>query len=146
MFIFAGVFAQSRIGKGTVYGPFKGMIIHPHHLNDTNNKICWEVFREGKLSHYVSGIGHYGNWMKLVNCARFRNEQNLRVMQKDMDVYYEVIEDINAGEELLIWYAENYNTYVGIPIALKNVKGNTTTIEKISQDRTTLTDITGKKI
>ena len=41
----------------------------------------WQIFKEGKLSHFVDGRGNAGNWMAYVNCARYAAEQNLVAIQ-----------------------------------------------------------------
>ena len=57
--------------------------------------------------------------MKLVNCARYGKEQNLGVVQKNSQIFYEVLEDIPPGTELLVWYGDTYADYMGLPLAIK---------------------------
>ena len=40
-----------------------------------------KVFESGQLKHFVDGSSAFGNWMKLVNCARHADEQNLATTQ-----------------------------------------------------------------
>ena len=42
---------------------------------------CLQIFRDGKLNHFVDGSGSHGNWMAKVKCARFAHEQNLAAVQ-----------------------------------------------------------------
>lgn len=78
------------------------------------------------VSSYIDGSDpRYGNWMSLIQCARSRNEQNLKLTQQVTDrgvqLYYVAIEDIDYGQELLVWYdTEQVRLYFGLPIALKN--------------------------
>ena len=50
----------------------------------------FQIFKEGKLSHFIDGRGATGNWMSYVNCARHGSEQNLTVVQDGTQIYYEV--------------------------------------------------------
>ena len=52
--------------------------------------IAFQIFKEGKLSHFIDGRGATGNWMSYVNCARHGSEQNLTVVQDGTQIYYEV--------------------------------------------------------
>lgn len=56
--------------------------------------------------------------MKLVNNARYSSEQNLALVQNRLDLYYEVIEDIKPGQELLVWYGDEYVKYMELPMSL----------------------------
>ena len=67
--------------------------------------------------------GVSSNWMKYINSARFAQEQNLVVLQRQNGIYYECCNDIPIGTELLVWYGDSYMQFMGIPIAKKT--GNT---------------------
>jgi hypothetical protein len=62
----------------------------------------WEIFVDGRLSHFVDGKmkdknnqNHDPNyWMTYINCARFAQEQNLIAVQSQGEIYYEVCKDI----------------------------------------------------
>lgn len=96
--------------------------------------------------HYVSAAGCHDNWMKFVNCARYTKEQNMCVIQKGLEIYYETSEEIKVDQELLTWYGEGYTKYMEIPISMKtDEKENsvaTTTGEDVNE-RKFLIDITG---
>jgi len=71
--------------------------------------------------------------MNFIQCARSKQEQNLKARQHDDYLYFEATRDIVAGEELLVWYDEfQYNMYMGIPIGYKKrtVDGRTHNIRK----------------
>lgn len=57
--------------------------------------------------------------MTYVKCARTRFEQNLVVKQRDGQIFYEVCDVIEPNKELLVWYGEDYELYLGIPTGLK---------------------------
>ncbi|KAK3587274.1 hypothetical protein CHS0354_034419 [Potamilus streckersoni] len=80
----------------------------------------FQIFKDGKLSHFVDGRGTTGNWMSYINNARHIAEQNLTVIQEDNQIFYEVCRDIQCGTELLVWYGDMYLQFMGIPITLKH--------------------------
>lgn len=79
-----------------------------------------QVFENGRLSHFVDGRGGSGNWMSLVKCARFPEEQNLIAVQVQNQIFYEACKEIRPGQELLVWYGDCYMQFLGIPLTLKD--------------------------
>ncbi|KAK3728972.1 hypothetical protein QZH41_000473 [Actinostola sp. cb2023] len=43
-------------------------------------------------------------------------EQNASAFQFQGRIYYRVLRDICAGEEILVWYDDSYPMYMGVPI------------------------------
>lgn len=78
------------------------------------------MFENGRLSHFVDGRGGSGNWMSLVKCARFPDEQNLIAVQVQGQIFYEACKEIGPGQELLVWYGDCYMQFLGIPLTLKD--------------------------
>lgn len=78
------------------------------------------MFENGRLSHFVDGRGGSGNWMSLVKCARFPEEQNLVAVQVQGQIFYEACKEITPGQELLVWYGDCYIQFLGIPLTLKD--------------------------
>ncbi|KAM4026780.1 PR domain zinc finger protein 14 [Anomaloglossus baeobatrachus] len=116
----SGVFSTNVIPKGVKYGPFQGRVVNTSEIKTyDDNSVMWEIFEEGRLSHFIDGKGPCGNWMALVNCARFQQEQNLIAIQCESDIYYETCEDIAPRQELLVWYGDCYELYNGIPVSLR---------------------------
>eukprot|EP00106_Octopus_bimaculoides_P010424 XP_014777866.1 PREDICTED: PR domain zinc finger protein 14-like [Octopus bimaculoides] len=118
-----GIFCTNTvISKGTRFGPFKGRIVNTSEIKThDDNSFMWEVFQDGKLSHFIDGRGTSGNWMTYVNCARYAQEQNLIAIQVDREIYYEACKDIPQGTELLVWYGDCYLQFMGVPVALKEM-------------------------
>ncbi|KAL4225954.1 PR domain zinc finger protein 14 [Mactra antiquata] len=118
-----GVFCNKTIfAKGTRFGPFKGRVINTTEIKtNDDNSVMWEIFQDGKLSHFIDGRRNAGNWMAFVNCARYAQEQNLIALQIEGDVYYEVCKDIPKEAELLVWYGDCYLQFMGVPMTLKDV-------------------------
>ncbi|TNM96268.1 hypothetical protein fugu_015929 [Takifugu bimaculatus] len=119
-----GVFADARsVHKGTRFGPFQGKLVNTSEIKTyDDNTLMWEVFENGKLSHFVDGRGGLGNWMSLVKCARFPDEQNLIAVQVEGQIFYEACKDIQPGQELLVWYGDCYMQFLGIPLTLKEAR------------------------
>ncbi|KAK3085079.1 hypothetical protein FSP39_023909 [Pinctada imbricata] len=117
-----GVFCKKDvIIKGTKYGPFKGKIVNTSEIKSfDDNTFMWEIFKNGKLSHFIDGRGATGNWMSYVNCARHQAEQNLVVEQEGESIYYRTDRDIPVGAELLVWYGEAYTQVMGIPVTVRD--------------------------
>ncbi|XP_041670552.1 PR domain zinc finger protein 14 [Cheilinus undulatus] len=117
-----GVFTdKSSIPKGTRFGPFQGKLVNTSEIKTyDDNTLMWEVFENGKLSHFVDGRGGSGNWMSLVKCARFPDEQNLIAVQVQGQIFYEACKEIRPGQELLVWYGDCYMQFLGIPLTLKD--------------------------
>ena len=68
---------------------------------------------------FIDGTSDPKNWMKAINCARYKKEQNLIVLQVEEQIYYETMRDITPGEELLVWYGNDYERYMDLPIGYK---------------------------
>uniref|UniRef100_A0A3Q3D983 PR domain containing 14 n=1 Tax=Hippocampus comes TaxID=109280 RepID=A0A3Q3D983_HIPCM len=117
-----GVFtdAKSNVPKGTRFGPFLGKLVNTSEMKTyDDNTLMWEVFENGRLSHFVDGRGGSGNWMSLVKCARFADEQNLAAIQVKGQIFYEACKEIRGEQELLVWYGDGYVQFLGIPLALR---------------------------
>lgn len=55
------------------------------------------------------------SWMRFINCARYEEEQNLVAFQFQKNIYYRSIQHIYPGNELLVWYGDEYAMDLGIP-------------------------------
>ncbi|XP_029443053.1 PR domain zinc finger protein 14 [Rhinatrema bivittatum] len=116
----SGVFCTNIIPKGVIFGPFGGRVVNTSEIKTyDDNSLMWEIFEDGQLSHFIDGRGASGNWMALVNCARFPEEQNLTAIQCEGQIYYESCKEIGPNQELLVWYGDCYQQFLGIPISLK---------------------------
>nr|XP_015208963.1 PREDICTED: PR domain zinc finger protein 14 isoform X2 [Lepisosteus oculatus]XP_015208964.1 PREDICTED: PR domain zinc finger protein 14 isoform X2 [Lepisosteus oculatus]XP_015208965.1 PREDICTED: PR domain zinc finger protein 14 isoform X2 [Lepisosteus oculatus]XP_015208966.1 PREDICTED: PR domain zinc finger protein 14 isoform X2 [Lepisosteus oculatus]XP_015208967.1 PREDICTED: PR domain zinc finger protein 14 isoform X2 [Lepisosteus oculatus]XP_015208968.1 PREDICTED: PR domain zinc finger pr len=116
----SGVFAKTLIPKETRFGPFQGKVVNTSEIKTyDDNTLMWEVFENGQLSHFVDGRGSSGNWMSLVKCARFPEEQNLVAVQSQGQIFYETCKEIRPRQELLVWYGDCYLQFLGIPLTLK---------------------------
>jgi hypothetical protein len=57
--------------------------------------------------------------MSYVNCARFPKEQNLLAVQHQGQIFYESCRDIQRNQELLVWYGNGYEKFLGVPMNLR---------------------------
>ncbi|XP_072269394.1 PR domain zinc finger protein 14 [Pyxicephalus adspersus] len=117
-----GVFCTYIIPKGMKFGPFQGKVVNTSEIKTyDDNSMMWEIFEDGKLSHFIDGKVASGHWMTLVSCARFPEEQNLIAVQSEGEIYYETCKEILPNQELLVWYGDCYLQFLGIPVSLKGM-------------------------
>jgi len=57
--------------------------------------------------------------MRFIQCARYREEQNMTVIQYCGNIYYRAFRHIPAGRELLVWYDEKYSEFIDVPALMK---------------------------
>uniref|UniRef100_A0A8D0BFK1 PR domain zinc finger protein 12 n=1 Tax=Salvator merianae TaxID=96440 RepID=A0A8D0BFK1_SALMN len=113
-----GIFSKTWIKAGTEMGPFTGRIISPEHVDlCKNNNLMWEVFNEdGTVRYFIDASQEdHRSWMTYIKCARNEQEQNLEVVQIGNGIFYKAIEMIPPDQELLVWYGNSHNTFLGIP-------------------------------
>ncbi|XP_071145667.1 uncharacterized protein [Mytilus edulis] len=102
-----GTWSTKRIPRETFLGPYVGEIIRDSDESTVSYRYAWEIFNleNGEYLYTINSTDpDHGNWMRYVNCARYLEEQNLVSVQKDMEMFYKAIKDIEPGEELLTWY------------------------------------------
>ena len=82
--------------------------------------LTWQIYKDGKFSHFIDGSEEYmSSWMRYIQCARYKDEQNMTVFQYCGNIYYRAFRHIPAGQELLVWYDEKYSEFIDIPALLK---------------------------
>uniref|UniRef100_A0A3Q3X8P7 PR domain zinc finger protein 12 n=1 Tax=Mola mola TaxID=94237 RepID=A0A3Q3X8P7_MOLML len=113
-----GIFSKTWIKAGTEMGPFTGRLISPEHVDPyKNNNLMWEVFNEdGTVRYFIDASQEdQRSWMTYIKCARNDQEQNLEVVQIGSGIFYKAVETIPPDQELLVWYGNSHNTFLGIP-------------------------------
>lgn len=92
-----------------------------------------KIYQDGRITSYLDGSDeNVSSWMRFIRCARHKLEQNLYAFQYGGNIYYRAFKDIPAGTELLVWYDDHYEKFLGIPIGLREVNLTSTgTIRKI---------------
>lgn len=73
-----------------------------------------QIYKDGQLHGYIDG-SQSCSWMKFIQCARNKQEQNLYAFQYREKIYYRAYKTIYPGQELLVWYDDLYTQYLGIP-------------------------------
>ncbi|ELU09398.1 hypothetical protein CAPTEDRAFT_75757, partial [Capitella teleta] len=75
----------------------------------------FQIYENGSAIFYVDASREIcSNWMRFVNCARHCEEQNVLAFQYQKKIYYRTLRDIPVGEEILVWYGEEYAAALGI--------------------------------
>ncbi|XP_055017839.1 PR domain zinc finger protein 12-like [Boleophthalmus pectinirostris] len=113
-----GIFSKTWIKAGTEMGPFTGRLVSPEHIDlFKNNNLMWEVFNEdGTVRYFIDASQEdQRSWMTYIKCARNEQEQNLEVVQVGSSIFYKAVETIPPDQELLVWYGNSHNTFLGIP-------------------------------
>ncbi|KAJ4925854.1 hypothetical protein JOQ06_008040 [Pogonophryne albipinna] len=113
-----GIFSKTWIKAGAEMGPFTGRVISPEHVDLLkNNNLMWEVFNEdGTVRYFIDASQEdQRSWMTYIKCARNEQEQNLEVVQIGSSIFYKAVETIPPDQELLVWYGNTLNTFLGIP-------------------------------
>ncbi|KAF7657081.1 hypothetical protein LDENG_00031760 [Lucifuga dentata] len=113
-----GIFSKTWIKAGTEMGPFTGRVLSPEHVDlFKNNNLMWEVFNEdGTVRCFIDASQEdQRSWMTYIKCARNEQEQNLEVVQIGSSIFYKAVETIPPDQELLVWYGNTQNTFLGIP-------------------------------
>ena len=117
-----GIFATETISIRTRMGPYKGILIRGSVDNLPNESgYLWQIKRGvGKTVWYIDGEDlTEANWLRYVNCARHENEQNLVAYQYKGRIYYRSFKVIYPGDELLVYYGDQYAKQLGIVVTAK---------------------------
>uniref|UniRef100_A0A8C2XB93 PR domain zinc finger protein 12 n=1 Tax=Cyclopterus lumpus TaxID=8103 RepID=A0A8C2XB93_CYCLU len=111
-----GIFSKTWIKAGTEMGPFTGRLIAPEHIDlYKNNNLMWEVNNYIVRYFIDASQEDQRSWMTYIKCARNEQEQNLEVVQVGSSIFYKAVETIPPDQELLVWYGNSHNTFLGIP-------------------------------
>ena len=78
------------------------------------------MYQGGCITSYLDGKDeNVSSWMRFIRCARHKDEQNLFVFQYGDNIYYRAYKDITPETELLVWYDDQYEKFLGVPIQLR---------------------------
>ncbi|XP_059891476.1 histone-lysine N-methyltransferase PRDM9-like isoform X3 [Gadus macrocephalus] len=97
---------------GTHFGPYEG------HRTDEEGALesgySREIY-ESRHNEYIDARREtHSNWMRYVKCARNEVEQNLIAFQCKGGILYRSCCFVTSGEELLVWYGDEYARHLGI--------------------------------
>ncbi|XP_055743950.1 zinc finger protein ZFP2-like [Salvelinus fontinalis] len=109
-----GVFNQGNtVPAGAHYGPYEGELTDKDQAMESG--YSWMIYKSRHWDDYIdAGRDTHSNWMRYVNCARREEEQNLVSFQYQGGILYRCCKPIAVGEELLVWYGEEYARDLGI--------------------------------
>lgn len=122
-----GIFATETIAIRTRMGPYTGVLIRGNVENLPNESgYLWQIKRGvGKTVWYVDGEDlSKSNWLRYVNCARHEDEQNLVAYQYRGRIYYRSYKVISPGDELLVYYGDQYARQLGIAVTVNEGRSN----------------------
>ncbi|KAI5608087.1 histone-lysine N-methyltransferase PRDM9, partial [Silurus asotus] len=109
-----GVFNKGEtIPLGAHFGPFEGDLVDKEEA--MNSGYSWVITRNMQCEKYIDGQREmHSNWMRYVNCARNEQEQNLVAFQYRGGILYRSCQPIKTGQELLMWYKDDYGKDLGL--------------------------------
>ncbi|KAM9486950.1 uncharacterized protein Hap1MRO34_006835 isoform 1-T1 [Clarias gariepinus] len=103
-----GVFNKGEtVPVGAHFGPYQGELVDREEAK--NSRYSWVIYWSRQCEEYIDATRETeSNWMRYVNCARNNKEQNLVAFQYRGGILYRCCRPINPGQELLVWYEEEY--------------------------------------
>ncbi|XP_062316828.1 histone-lysine N-methyltransferase PRDM9-like [Osmerus eperlanus] len=95
------------VAKGTHYGPYEGEVKEEEEAIESG--YSWVIYKSRHCDEYIDAKTEtHSNWMRYVNCARNVEEQNLVAFQHRGAILYRCCRPLALGEELLVWYGDEY--------------------------------------
>ncbi|XP_050297806.1 transcription factor hamlet-like isoform X2 [Anthonomus grandis grandis] len=93
-----GVFAKVPIPKRTTYGPFHGKWAE----DPEDARFAWEILAGSGAKGWLDGSRETQNWIKFIRSALNKDESNVRHFLYSGKIWYETINDILPGEEIVL--------------------------------------------
>ncbi|XP_049511331.1 histone-lysine N-methyltransferase PRDM9 [Dermacentor silvarum] len=106
-----GVFTLKRLPKRLCFGPYEGVKVDD---SSAANGYIWEIRENGRVILVDGRPLDRSNWMRYVNCAPEQSQQNLAAFVRQGAVYYRTCKVVNAAEELLVWYGDDFARQLGL--------------------------------
>ncbi|XP_062861769.1 histone-lysine N-methyltransferase PRDM9-like [Trichomycterus rosablanca] len=103
-----GVFNKGEtIPVGMHFGPYQGELVDREEA--MNSEYSWVIYKSGQCEEYIDAKKEtHSNWMRYVNCAQSDEDHNLVAFQYQGRILYRCCRPIEPGQELLVWYEEEY--------------------------------------
>jgi len=110
-----GVFTDIFLPAGSAMGPYGGVMFVGDDSKATHD-YSWEIEvpRSAKPMTVDAGDPKRSNYMRWINCARYKEEQNMICLQYHKRIYYIVYKPVYPGQELMVWYGDAYAHRLGI--------------------------------
>lgn len=77
---------------------------------------CFQIYETNNICKIIDASDDPSHWLKFINLARYKIEQNLDLVMMGNELYYQASKDISPGQELLVWYGDSYLKFMGIPV------------------------------
>ena len=72
-----------------------------------------------EISYFIDALlPETSNWLRYVNCPRNPDEENVSVHYCYGKVYYRTFKDVAPGQELMVYYGDDYAEYLGIDVTV----------------------------
>ncbi|XP_026766406.3 histone-lysine N-methyltransferase PRDM9 isoform X2 [Pangasianodon hypophthalmus] len=103
-----GVFNKGEtIPAGVHFGPYQGDLVDREEA--LNSVYSWVIYKSRQCEEYIDAKRDtHANWMRYVNCSTNGEENNLVAFQYQGGILYRSCKPIKPGQELLVWYEEEY--------------------------------------
>ena len=110
---FAWVVAGKSFSKYTLFGPFIGEISNEAEIVKMEDVVYWwsiSSIEDGKIRYrFLNATDERkSNWMRNIRAACHPEESNVRLVEKDGQLFFYSSRDIAAGEELVYWLSLQY--------------------------------------
>ncbi|XP_062862116.1 histone-lysine N-methyltransferase PRDM9-like [Trichomycterus rosablanca] len=94
------------------FGPYQGELVEKGEA--MKSSYSWVIYKSNQWKEYIDAKSEMNaNWMRYVNCAPNDKEHNLVAFQYRGGILYRCCQPIKKGEELLVWYEEEYAKDLG---------------------------------
>ncbi|XP_062862115.1 histone-lysine N-methyltransferase PRDM9-like [Trichomycterus rosablanca] len=102
-----GVFNKGEtVPVGAHFGPYQGELVNREEA--MNSGYSWVIYKNKQCEEYIDGKTEvHANWMS-------DEEHNLVAFQYRLGILYRCCRPIKPGQELLVWYDEEYAKDLGI--------------------------------
>ncbi|KAK3541229.1 hypothetical protein QTP86_016802 [Hemibagrus guttatus] len=109
-----GVFNKGEtVPVGAHFGPYEGDVVDREEV--INSGYSWVIKRNTGCEKYIDGKRElHSNWMRYVNCSHNSEDNNLVAFQYRGRILYRCCRPIHPGQELLLWYEEEYARHLGL--------------------------------
>ncbi|CAF3149842.1 unnamed protein product [Rotaria sp. Silwood2] len=131
-----GVFATKRFEKNTFFGPYTGTR-HSNFKSAQESGYAWSIAdKYGKMIYIIDGCDpNNSNWMRYINCPNTVEQQNLQPIQYDRNMFYKAMRTIRPGEELFVYYGDDYARFLGIkPFSIDSIQTNIDDNNNVNDD------------
>ena len=113
-----GVFAKTFIKRYTWLGEYEGEILFERH-DDVISDYAWEMYRNDTPIFYIDGGKlERSNWLRWLNCPTTNREHNVDGMYCEGRMLYITRRDVAPGQELNVYYGDEYAEALGIDTEL----------------------------